>query len=227
MSKKAKKNDYLLELALEAQLEQDEKIKEYSSNQYIHNFSDEHKRKMRELFVVAEKKERAVRRNQRLARMIASIIVILFVSTITIANVEAFRIPVLNLFLRLKEDSTMMGVDNNKNYNVTEKFNENEPQYMPEGFSIKNVQETQDTYMIDYSQENGQWYSISFIKNASSVAVDTENAKVEQFDQGGRSFSIIKKDEKVQVVMYKDLEQYQLLGNIDGDLMIEILLSIK
>lgn len=50
---KQKKSDYLLELALEEQLEQDEDMKKYplpEDVEHPHVFSEEHEKRMQEIF---------------------------------------------------------------------------------------------------------------------------------------------------------------------------------
>lgn len=226
-----KKVDYLLSLALEAQLSEDEETNLYKSDSEmteLHSFSTDHKTKMRQIFSLAEKKDRSNRRKLRLVRTAAGIGIIFFISAATIANVEAFRVPFINFFTEIKEKSSILGVDTELKYSLTKVLVEYEPTYVPDGFSVDFIKETHDMYIIQYINDDiGKWYCVNFKKNASSVAIDTEGGSTETMEREGRTYTVIKKGEgDIKVVMYKDGHQYQVSGNIEYQIIMEILESI-
>ncbi|MEY8355223.1 DUF4367 domain-containing protein [Lachnospiraceae bacterium 54-53] len=231
MSKQSRseKNDYLLELALEAQLDEDEEMKLYKDENINHEyiFSIDHEAKMKEIFKLAEKKDKMYQRKKLYMKTVASIAIILFLTSLTIANVEAFRIPFMNIFSEIKEKSSIFGVSNGNNIKLTKKFTDYEPTYVPQGFSVEFVKESDDTYMIQYVNEKlDQWYLLTFSLDAASVAMDTEDSVVEYFELNKRQFTKITKGNDKRIIMYMNTSQYEVVGNIDFDTILNILQSI-
>lgn len=73
---KQKKSDYLLELALEEQLEQDEDMKKYplpEDVEHPHVFSEEHEKRMQEIFKMADKVEHQSYRRKKHFQLAAGI----------------------------------------------------------------------------------------------------------------------------------------------------------
>lgn len=86
---KRKKSDYLLELALEEQLENDREMQTYQSgNERTHEFSDEHNRKIKDILKRAEREENKKKYRRKRLQAAACIILILSVSTLTVTRVS-------------------------------------------------------------------------------------------------------------------------------------------
>ena len=126
-------SEYLLKWALEEQLKQDEEMNRYPSEIEIepqHVFSQEHEERIKTIWKMAEKEETYHQRRRKKLQMAAGIAAMLCISSVTVMQSEAFRVPVLNFFSEIKEKSTFFGVK--EEICLTEKFQDYEPQYVPE-----------------------------------------------------------------------------------------------
>lgn len=120
---KRKKSDYLLELALEEQLENDGEMQAYQSgNERPHEFSDEHNRKIKDILKRAEREENKKKYRRKRLQAAACIILILSVSTLTVTRVEAFRLPLIRFFSEIREKSTKLNMQGENNFNLTKNF---------------------------------------------------------------------------------------------------------
>lgn len=234
MSRKpdVKKMEYFLEFTLEAQLNIDEETNHYKADEDSsdpHVFSSKHEQKMKEIFKLAEKKERMYRTKRRLHKVVAGAAVFLIVSSVVITNVEAFRVPIFNFFTQVKEKSSFFGARNSdNNLKLTKKLADYEPTFVPDGFSVDYVDEADNMYTIQYLNENlGEWYLMTFKKGISSVAIDTENGITEHFEINGREFVRIEKYNDIRVLMYMNGNQYEVIGNIEFDVIVKNLESIE
>ena len=147
---KQKKSDYLLELALEEQLEQDEDMKKYPLSEDIehpHVFSEEHEKRMKELFKMADKVEHQSYRRKKHFQITAGIALFLCLSTATVTQVEAFRLPVFRFFSEVMEKSTYYGVEEVQT-ELSSRYQMYEPTYVPEGFHVTKVKEEDDYFEI-------------------------------------------------------------------------------
>ena len=109
-----KKSDYLLELALEEQLEQDEELLKYTedSNTPPHQFSPEHEKKMEEIFKLAHRTEMKSVYRRRFYRTAAGIALFLVLSGVMVGNVEAFRVPVINFISEITDEYSFFKINN-------------------------------------------------------------------------------------------------------------------
>ena len=108
---KDKKSDLLLELALEERLEHDPDILRYRSSEEletVHRFSEEHDKRMKKIFKMAERTEKRAARRKRKLQMVAGISLFLCISAVTVSQVEAFRLPIVQFFMEVKERSTLI-----------------------------------------------------------------------------------------------------------------------
>lgn len=225
-----KKSDYLLELALEEQLEQDEELLKYTedSNTPPHQFSPEHEKKMEEIFKLAHRTEMKSVYRRRFYRTAAGIALFLVLSGVMVGNVEAFRVPVVNFFMEVNDKYSLFKFSNENNINVTKNFQEFEPQYVPEGFNVEKVTEGQGRYKIAYMNEKtAQWYHITYNNKLSDLVIDTENTTSYHMDINGHEAIVIQKGSELRIVMYLNNNQFNLYGNISLDEAIKIFESIK
>ena len=134
---KRKKSDYLLELALEEQLENDREMQAYQSgNERPHEFSDEHNRKIKDILKRAEREENKKKYRRKRLQAAACIILILSVSTLTVTRVEAFRLPLIRFFSEIREKSTKLNMQGENYFNLSKNFPGYVPPYIPSGFTV-------------------------------------------------------------------------------------------
>ena len=200
-----KKSDYLLELALEEQLENDEDMRHWEQleqENLPHEFSEQHKKRMRKIFRKAKRIEFYKEHRKRIVKIAASFLVIICASVITVTQVEAFRMPLLDFFYQVKEKSTFFGVSADSGGKLTKNFQEYEPTYKPEGFVVTEVSEKKDRFSIKYEDENGSNYKFCFFYKFRDFALDTEDAAVSDININGKKASIIEKGSETRIIMY-------------------------
>ena len=226
---KRKKSDYLLELALEEQLENDGEMQAYQSgNERPHEFSDEHNRKIKDILKRAEREENKKKYRRKRLQAAACIILILSVSTLTVTRVEAFRLPLIRFFSEIREKSTKLNMQGENNFNLTKKFQEYEPQYIPSGFSVDEVNEGELSFFIRYlNEDKDQEYFFYYFNNLTTKTMDTEEANVVATEINGNKVYMIAKKDEVRVLMYKNMHQLYLRGSIPLEEAYKILESIK
>lgn len=229
---KQKKSDYLLELGLEEQMATDEEIQRYielEKSQPPHQFSKRHQRRMKKLFKMVRKMENREKYRRRRIHMAAGFIVFFLVAGVMATQVEAFRLPLMRVFLQIKKESTLFGVMTENDQSVTENYKEYEPQYIPDDFYVEKVEEKAGFFYIKYRNDNGtQNYTFYYSDRTRSFALDTEDAMVVSQIINGRETQIAEKEGKVGILMQgtNDEGVYYLSGNIDVDTAIKVMESI-
>jgi len=210
-----KKSDYLLELALEEQLENDEDMRHWEQleqENLPHEFSEQHKKRMRKIFRKAKRIEFYKEHRKRIVKIAASFLVIICASVITVTQVEAFRMPLLDFFYQVKEKSTFFGVSADSERKLTKNFQEYEPTYKPEGFVVTEVHEEEKKFWIKYENEKGSIYRFYFFNEVRDVALDTEDAMASDVEINGRKTSIVEKDNETRFIMYEENSLFFLTG---------------
>lgn len=221
------KSEYLLKWALEEQLKQDEEMNRYPSEDDIHEphiFSAEHEERMKTVLKMAEKEETRRQRKRRKLQMAAGIAAMLCISSVTVMQSEAFRVPMMHFFADIKEKSTFFGVK--QEVYLTEKFQDYEPQYVPDGFSVLRVKEEFDRFSVDYiKEEDGQRYSIYFYDKIVELGIDTEDAATKTVVINGKQAYMVEKGQDIRAVINIDGKSIYLSGNILPEEAIKILES--
>lgn len=228
-----KKSDYLLELALEEQLEHDADMVKYQADHKSENphiFSAQHHKRMKKIFKRADRVEKKSQHHRRHMRMAAGVALFVCISAVTITQVEAFRLPVMRYFYDIKEKSTMFGVIKDAEQISNKSFEVYEPNYVPDGFTVLEVtkyEEDQD-FIIQYlNEEKQQEYRFYFFNDLESVAIDTEGGTIEELKINGNQTYLIQKKERIRILMYKNNVQCILIGNIPRDEAIKVMESIQ
>lgn len=221
------KSEYLLKWALEEQLKQDEEMNRYPSEDDIHEphiFSAEHEERMKTVLKMAEKEETRRQRKRRKLQMAAGIAAMLCISSVTVMQSEAFRVPMMHFFADIKEKSTFFGVK--QEVYLTEKFQDYEPQYVPDGFSVLQMKEDFEGFSIDYiNEETDQKYSFNFYDKVVELGVDTEDADTKIIEVNDKQAHLIQKGKTIRVVFIVDDKTIYLSGNILPEEAVKILES--
>lgn len=224
-----KKSDYLLELALEEQLENDEDMRHWEQleqENLPHEFSEQHKKRMRKIFRKAKRIEFYKEHRKRIVKIAASFLVIICASVITVTQVEAFRMPLLDFFYQVKEKSTFFGVSADSGRKLTKNFQEYEPTYKPEGFVVTEVHEEDDEFFLKYEDEKGRMYRFYFISRIKNFAIDTEDAKSSNIEINGHKASVVEKETETKIIMYENDSIFYVGGVLPIDEAYKIMESI-
>lgn len=240
MKTREKRDEMLLTLALLEQLEQDEELKEFetyerhgkaegkkgSQSAEEHVFSERHKERMEQLFKMAALKEKKKKRRRRMKKAAAGLAACLAVSVYMGFTSSAFRTPVLNFFTEVRETYSELLVDKQDRNGVTEHFQEYEPDYVVKGFYVSSLEEKKEYFKIYYTNTEGGWYYVTCYKMARSTYVDTEDIVEGTMEIGEENARIYDKGSYKQLVLYKDMYQFSVIGNIEIEEMKQILMSI-
>lgn len=224
-----KKSDYLLELALEEQLENDEDMRHWEQleqENLPHEFSEQHKKRMRKIFRKAKRIEFYKEHRKRIVKIAASFLVIICASVITVTQVEAFRMPLLDFFYQVKEKSTFFGVSVDSGGKLTKNFQEYEPTYKPEGFVVTEVHEEDDEFFLKYEDEKGRMYKFCYFEKIKNFALDTEATMVSNVEINGNKASIIEKGSETRIIMYEENSIFFLGGTISSEDAYKIIESV-
>lgn len=228
---KERKSDYLLELALEEQLKQDPEMIKYKSGDEVehpHTFSDEHNKRMRKIFRLADRVERKSEHRKRFWQMAAGFAVVFCILGVSVTQVEAFRLPVIRFFMDVREKYTSFEATVDETVYLTEDFKEYEPHYIPDGFSVQNVYEGKDDFVISFvNDENKTSYWFAFSHDIQAMSVDTEDGYIKEIEINGYQAYVIKKDEKISILMDRDGKRFFLTGTILEGEAIKIIESVK
>lgn len=225
-----KKSDYLLELALEEQLESDEEMNAYKLGpENVHIFSDEHNRRVDEIQKKAEKRNffPKIFPKKRL-RAAVCLCFALTISVFAVTRVEAFRLPLVRFFTEVKEKSTKFIFLEEDTTNLTKEYQAYEPRYIPDGYNIVEVSEGNGTFYMKFmNDEETQSYTFWYYATPSASAFDTEEAGVTEFLIAGNESYAIEKNNELRVLMNKDNHQFFLRGTLSLDEACKIMESIK
>lgn len=225
-----KKSDYLLELALEEQLESDEEMKAYKLDPVsIHTFSDEHNRSVDEIQKRVEKRNLSPKifPKKRL-RAVVCLCFALTISVFAVTRVEAFRLPFIRFFTEVKEKSTKFIFQGENNTNLTKNYQAYEPGYIPDGYNIVEVNEGDGSFYMKFmNDEETQSYTFWYYETPSASAFDTEEAGVTKILIAGNQSYAIEKNNELRILMNKDNHQFFLRGTLSLDEACEIMESIK
>lgn len=225
-----KKNDYLLELALEEQLESDEEMQAYQLDpENAHTFSEEHNRKVDKIQKRAEKQNTIPKLfPKKRLRAVVCLCFALTISVLTVTRVEAFRLPLIRFFTEVKEKSTKFIFQGENSTNLTKNYQAYEPQYIPDGYNIVEVNEGDGTFYMKFmNDEESQSYSFWYYDTPSASAFDTEEAGVTKILIAGNESYAIEKNNELRILMNKDNHQFFLRGTLSLDEACEIMESIK
>lgn len=224
-----KKSDYLLELALEESLQQDPLMLKYQSvDENVHEFSEEHKKRMKKIFKMAEKVEHRAAHRRRNYQIAAGIAVFLCVSTVAVTRVEAFRLPIIRFFMEMKEKSTLIGAQTENRVGLSDKYAGYEPSYVLDGYTVVQVKEYDNGFHIKYECEDGQtWYQYSYWENKENVDADSEDGSVQEETINGHPAMVVRKDDEIRISINNGAERFYLNGTIPYDEAVKIISSIN
>lgn len=224
-----KKSDYLLELALEERLEQDQYMQKYKEDgENLHEFSEKYNKRIKKLFKMAEKVERKAARRQRNYRIAAGVAIFLCISTVVVTKVEAFRLPVVRLFMEIKEKSALIGTEQANKLQLTNAYANYEPAYVPKGYVVVAVEEDEDGFYVKYEEAAGDnWYMFHYWARINVIDADNEEGVVYKENINGRPAIIIQKDDEIRISINVKMQRFYLTGTISYEEAVKIMGSIN
>ncbi len=218
--------DEMLKSALEKDLEQEAQNLPAEEELEPVQFSPEFEQKMKRLFQQQKKDKK--QQGFRASKVAIAVAGILVFTTIAAMQVDAFRIPAKNLVIQVTEKYTAFDFKEQTSGTTTipDDFKALFPTYSPGGFTMTEMEEGKIHLYVHYEKEN-EFYLLTIYKKLQDVSLDTEEAKVTEMMIHDNKAWLIEKKGKIHIFMVKGTVQYFLLGNIDKDMGIKIMESIK
>ena len=187
-----------------------------------HVFSYEFEQKMKEL-TEAKQKRKIFNRFNSVGRRIAIIVVIsIIILTTTVFSVKAFRVPVINFFVKAYEDFLAIFADDiDKEYNEDFEFTPKSPTYVPEGFSCDKVYKDDVSYRENYSSSAGLLYYIKQDRLYQNQKIDI-NQYDEEIERGGVKYYYYVTDNNNRILWFDNEYSYMISGNVDKEELLKI-----
>lgn len=185
-------------------------------------FSKEHQDRMNKLFARENRKIRARKFGAYVSRIAAVLVVVIAVSGVAVFNVDALRVRFLNMFTDTQPTNTEISFKDGNSYsNGTVTVG-----YMPEGFELETEKVMSNMLFLKFIKGE-KYFAIDIRDSYSNASVDTEDAEVEKIDLNGSEVFYSKKESRNILTYYVDKHTIYIIGNIEKNLMIEILKNIK
>ena len=143
--------------------------------------SDSCEKRIMQLVKKEVRREQTGKIIRRLTKVAAVFLIVLVVCAVTIVSVEAFRVPVFNLFIKDNVKSTDISVAPNE----TVQEHETKTLYIPAGYELTSTEDLVDTTKYIYFNAEGESIFINRYSLGGSFGIDTEDAETGQIDING------------------------------------------
>lgn len=228
---KKRKSDSILKLALEEEMLQDADLLKYMSDdekENPHEFSERHNRRMKKLYKMADKVEHRAAYRRRNFQIAAGMAVFLCVSVVAVTQVEAFRLPILQFFMDIKEKSTHLGIHKENQLKLADHFCDYEPDYTPEGYVVVSLEQDESGFSIRYESEGGQsWYNYHYSRVMGNLNIDSENGDISEEIINGTPAVVIQKDDEIRIIIDIGAHRFCLEGVLPIEEAKKVMNSIK
>lgn len=229
MDKKAKENifDAFIRSAIQEDIESNDLNKEIPDDETEHIFSDAFEKKMKKLIKEQRRQAGRAKRKHMMRRIGGMAAGIVLIGGILVTNVDAFRVPISNFFLDIKDQYTDIVLSRQIHYDISDELQRYMPQYMPEGFVITNVVEQTNEVHITCENDGGEFYVLDFWMTAQNTSADTENTVWKKENIQGIPAMIIQKDDRTYITWMPNEHEYYLAGQLTKEEGIRILESVQ
>lgn len=151
-----------------------------------------------------------------LKKVVASFLIVMLILLTTVWNVEAVRIKVLNLMIRVQEKYTEIRFGHSSHPQI-EWHNAYVPTKVPVGYRIVQVKNLKTIKSIEYENENNGYILFQQTIESSSMNVDTENAdEVIRMKIQGEDGLVVRKNDVMTIVWKKEDRLFLILGSSTG-----------
>lgn len=191
----------------------------------ILEFSEIKDKKIKKIINQAIHKEKKMKIAKRLPRIIAIVLVVFAICSITVMSVEALRVPFFNLFVNTKEKITTIEVNQDQisdDNSFKDSFG-----YIPDGYEMMSEDSQDNTTSFIFTNDNGDSIFIDIFNKEHSAGVDTEDAEYNEIMINAFQGFYSIKNETTNLVFIKNNYTYLILGSIDLEEIIKIAENIK
>ena len=234
--------DNLFKLAVNDAFEKDgkllekERINETTENQSSHE-QFETFTQLLDSHLQKAKPKRKIRLLPKILNKVAvAMLALIILFSTAMLTVDAFRVQVLNLLIRIKPEYTSFQLedsngdeqdDGNAIVNWTNTY---VPTYVPEGYIVSSVSDTNATKKITFTNTLDESLFLIYTEytSANSIAVDTEIASsIEKVNINNQDGTLSVKDSIVSVVWVMDDHLFTVQGNLSNEEAIKIAEDVK
>jgi len=209
----------------EAEAENDLLIEKYKDIEFPDNIDDWFEQELMSRSKINKRKslyKKAIRMSKRIASF--AVILLLLGATLTI-TVDAFRVKILNLITKDREEYTEFEfIDDGDN--IVDIVNEHNlryyPTYIPQGYQFDDFAKTETTYRFKFLKDDRPIFIVVQI-GESSFRYDNDDMTVVNIDINGVTGKLIEKDFESTIMV--EIEEYII--EISGENKEELILIVK
>ena len=191
----------------------------------IHHFSKEFEKKMKKLCMRSRRKEWYRHHRRTLRNIVACMVALLCVGGVTIASVDAIRIPIVNFFLNLGDSSSEFSPTQNEVLPVSDQFGIYYPTYIPDEYVVIDSFESNDRYSVTYQKDEQNTFVLSSRFENNTKVFDSEDSAVEEFEIKNSPAIVSTRENQTIIVWQGNGFTYTISGVIDKEECIKILSS--
>lgn len=173
-------------------------------------------------------------RNQKRVNALAATFLIVFIGFgIAACTVDAVRIPVQKFFVELGGyfaplDGSEINIGNSSDdLVIPEEYAAYIPSYVPDGFSLVNVESQSSMITLEYENDSGDYYVLQFWPAAPDSFVDGENTQLSSVEIQGSRAVISAESDRLTITWMPDGRKYSVSGYLSEPEAIAILESVK
>ena len=225
------RTDELLRMALEDYVRQapsELKTKKQTQEEgELHQFSPEVEKRFEEMLSKAKEEKRRAIHKKVFVRIAACFLIVLCVGMVTVASVEAIRIPFMSFFLSIGQESAEMVGSEENHVPVTEEYIDYYPTNIPERFFMVSYSEYDNGYTASYQSESGEYFQLDCYESSKIFSFDAEESDIEKIMIHNSEAAVSVKDGRVVITWPTTDYNFILAGDIPKDEALEILKSIQ
>lgn len=211
----------ILQYAISEELEQEMQEfmqKETESFEPSQEFLDN----MEEIFKKEERKEYWKKNRMKFTKMAAGVAIAVVCVSATIMNVEAFRVPIFNLFIEVQDKFSRINrqeegkdkIPHELEY-LSKEFPELAlPTEVPEGFAHVETKGIDENYITQYERNSTEKFTINQFKSDGNVVMNTEREEGKIIQYKNQEYTIKVDDDKITLIWEKNKYSFTLSGNL-------------
>lgn len=198
-----------------------------SEIEHPHIFSRSFESKMRKIIA---RQKRAESWNKYRGLLTKAAVIFIVATWILVARVEAVRVPVMNFYLEIKDEFTRIIMQDEDIKSPVRPPDRKElylPNFIPDSYKLARISNNKDECIITYENDRGN--SLTFIQDndGKGISIDTEGAEIYETKINGNKSVVSIRDNKTIIVTITPERTFTLIGEIDKDIAIKIMQSVK
>lgn len=224
------RSEELLRMALEDHVIQTEselkKKDELQKSDKLHQFSPEFEKRFEGMLRKSKLEKKKRERRRLFTRIAACFLLVVGVGAITVASVDAIRIPFMSFLLSIGQESGEMVGNAGNNMSISTNYISSFPTYIPNGFIMVAHAEYDNGYSVSYQSESKEYFQLDCYESSKTFSFDAEDSDVEEITIQNSKAAVSSRDGRVVITWPAVDYNYILAGNITKDVAIDILNSV-